>query len=327
MTPETLKDKRVLISGGSGFIGSHLARRMVQERAVVHILARQESTCWRIDNIKDSVSIHRAELNDMEGLRAIVAAAKPEYVFHVAGNSRVRRLEGDLAQLDESLDVNVRGTLNLLRALYIENAKLRVFLRAAGLEEYGRGPVPYVETQREEPVSPYSASQVAITQYVQMLRDTLPFPVVSLRFALVYGPAQSMDFMVPTLIEHCFRGEDLEMSSGEQTRDWIYVDDVVDAALCAAVTPASYGEIINIGSGQEIKVHDFARLVVDLAGAKIELHLGRRRTRLSEIQRLWCSIEKTRKLLDWIPQTSPEEGLKKTIAWYREHSPKVAKEM
>jgi len=117
------------------------------------------------------------------------------------------------------------------------------------------------------------------------------------------------------------------MSSGEQTRDWIYVDDVVDAALCAAVTPASYGEIINIGSGQEIKVHDFARLVVDLAGAKIELRLGRRCTRLSEIQRLWCSIEKTRKLLDWMPQTSPEEGLMKTITWYREHSQKAAEEI
>src|SRR5205085_2108423 len=139
---------------------------------------------------------------------------------------------------------------------------LQAFVQTGTFEEYGTGPVPFVEDQREEPVSPYSASKAAATHFCQMLHRSLHYPVIVLRPCLMYGPFQSADMFIPSLIDSCLRGQDFPMTSGEQTRDLSYVSDVIEAYLLAIRRPKAIGEVINIGSGQEYKIKDVAKKIV-----------------------------------------------------------------
>jgi nucleoside-diphosphate-sugar epimerase len=246
-----------------------------------------------------------------------VAGARPAVVFHLAGDTAVRRLAGDLAQLDRSVAANLTGTLNMLRAAHEAGPAPARVVRAGGLEEYGNGPAPYREDQRERPVSPYSAGQVAATHYAQMLGATVGLPVVTLRLALTYGPAQSAEFLVPTLIRQCLAGRDFDMTSGEQGRDYLYVADAVEALVRATAAPAAVGEVINVGSGVEVPVRAVAEAIVRLTGAGIRLRVGAVCRRDSEIEHLVCDPAKARRLLGWEAVTDLGDGLTRTIAWYR----------
>ena len=129
----------------------------------------------------------------------------------------------------------------------------------------------YIESQREQPVSPYSASQVAVTHYLQMLAPHLSYRALTVRPALIYGPAQSSTFFIPRLIEHCLQGRDFGISSGHQGRDLLYIDDLIDALLLLLETPLSTGEIVNIGADREYMMADVAATIIRLTGAKIRL--------------------------------------------------------
>ena len=193
------------------------------------------------------------------------------------------------------------------------------FIRLGGLEEYGHGPLPYDESQREDPSSPYSASQVATTYYCQMLQKHLGFSILTLRPALVYGPAQSLKFLIPSLITHCLQGKDFELASETNGRDLLYIDDLIEGLVRSTGCPDVAGEVINLGSGKEYKNQYVADEILRLLGNGIRLKLGIAAKRSVEIPHLRCRNEKALSLLQWKPQVSLEEGLPQTIEWYRKH--------
>ena len=307
----------VLVTGGTGFLGSHLVRALVARGLEVHVPHRPGSDRRRLTDVAGRVTFWPLDLTDADGVEATCRAAQPETVVHLAGNTGLRFIKPDLAGVRESVEQSVLGSLNLVLALHRTGAP-RIVVRAGGVEEYGRGPAPFAETQREAPVSPYSASQVAVTHYLQMLQPALAFPVVTLRPALVYGPAQSEEFLIPSLIRHCLEGRDFSMTSGEQVRDLVYVADVVDAVLLAAVRLDLGGRVINVGSGRRHKVAEVARAVVRLSGAAIALRVDPARARASEIQDHCFDTGLAERLLGWRSTTDLEAGLTATIAWYRE---------
>ena len=137
--------------------------------------------------------------------------------------------------VQRSVEANLAGTLNIAAAA--ASTGVQRLLRAGGLEEYGNGPAPFSEEQRESPISPYSASQVAAAHYWQMLQRHVDVSLVTLRLALVYGPGQSPDFLVPSLIRSCSHRRRLRDDGGEQTRDLLFVDDAADAFVAAATCP------------------------------------------------------------------------------------------
>lgn len=310
----------VLVTGGTGFVGSHLVRRLVRDGLDVNVIARAESSTSRIEDISQQVRIWRGDLSDMASLRHCVEECRPKAVFHLAGLTGIRTLGSNLTEISRGIDTNLKGTLAILSAIEESSAPVRIMIRAGGLEEYGNGPFPYREEQRESPVSAYSASQVATTHYCQMLQPYLRFAAVTLRPALIYGPGQSSQFFIPSLIDHCLRNEPFDMSSGEQTRDLIYVADVVDAFVRAAQTERIGGEVMNIGSGCDYAMRDVAATIVQLTGASSRINLNARPQRPTEIKRLICSTEKARRLLGWAPQTGLEDGLTQTIEWFRNRS-------
>jgi nucleoside-diphosphate-sugar epimerase len=312
-----------LVTGGTGFIGSHLVRRLLTEGVRVHLFIRPESSYWRIRDILAKVTLWQGNLLDPTAVQHCLQGSNPDVIFHLAGTTEGRSIDPQLSQLETSIDTNIKGTLNLIQAVHQSKLGVQCLIRTGGLEEYGTGAAPYHEAQREQPVSPYSASQVATTHYCQMLQPYLSFSVVTVRLALVYGAAQSTRFFIPSLITHCLKGQDFAMTSGAQTRDLIYVDDVVTALLKTARTPGLNGEIINIGTGIGHPIRDVAQKILKLTQADIDLKIGDTSSRTAEIQQLYCQIDKARELLGWLPTTDLDTGLTQTIAWF-EHQQEAA---
>ena len=311
-------DRSALVTGGTGFIGSHLVRRLVTDGWRVHVLVRGNAAASRLESVRQPLTVHGGDILDFAAVAEAVRRAKPAVIFHLAGRTDLRR-QCRPAAAEASVAVNLMGTLHVLRAAAEDGAGVRRVVRAGGLEEYGDGPSPSLEDQREQHVSAYSASQVAATHFCQMLQRQLAIEIVTLRPALAYGPAQSTDFLIPSLIAHCLEGKDFALTSGAHGRDLIFVEDLVDAFLRAAVTPALAGAVINVGSGREYSMQAVAETVIRLAGAKIRLAPGPASPRAADLSHLAGEVGKAVALLGWAPTTALEEGLRRTIAWYREH--------
>jgi nucleoside-diphosphate-sugar epimerase len=306
------------VTGGTGFIGSHLVRRLVADGCRVHLLARPGSSPWRIADELPAVTVWPGDVTDAASVESCVAAVEPEVVFHLAGMTAGRTAAGP-SLFDPSLDTNLSGSLHLIRAVTRHAPRLRLFVRLGGLSEYGHGPIPFAEGQREAPATTYAASQVAVTHLCQMLARSHGFPAVTLRPALVYGPAQGEDFFIPSVIRHCLGGMSFDMTSGEQTRDLVFVDDVVGALVAAAGRPDITGEVINVGSGREYVIRAVAEKIVGMTGADIALRIGARPDNPAEVRRLVCSTAKADQLLGWRAAVPLDVGLARTVAWYRAH--------
>ena len=307
----TLGDVRVLVTGVTGFIGSHLARKLLEEGAIVHGMVQEDSDLWRIQDIKERVQIHYADLRDYVSVKKVVQRARPQKIFHLAACVDVSR---SFEVLDRMIEVNLQGTLHLLQALGDTNYDC--LLNTGTCEEYGDNPVPFRENQIPNPVSPYSAAKAATTIFCQMLHKTMGLPIITLRPFLTYGPKQDNAMLIPALIRSALRREDFEMTAGEQTREFNYVDDIVDGYIRASQTDQAIGQIINIGNGREYRVKDVVLRILDLMGNPIKPLLGALPYREGETMHFYCDNSKAKKLLNWHPKTSLEKGLKKTIDWY-----------
>ena len=311
---QSLRGKRVLVTGATGFIGSHLARRLHKEGAELHILLRKDSLTFRIEDIIGDLVPWYGDLTDSQSLRFCIKNSKPQIVFHLATFRNVAR---DVNLMDFMIDTNVKGTVNLLRSVIDEKVALECFINTGTCEEYGDASAPFHEDTKEIPVSPYSASKVAATYFCQMIYKTMDLPIVTLRPFLAYGPHQDTDVMfIPSLIAHCLRGKDFPMTEGNQTREFNYVDDIVDAYILATECQDVAGEIINIGNGIEYRLKDVAEKIVKMMGTPIRLLVGAIPKRAGETEHFFCSNEKAGKLLGWKPRTTLDVGLRKTIEWY-----------
>ena len=313
-----LAKRRVLVTGATGFIGSHLAHHLLRAGAELHVLARPMASMRRLEGIRASVRMWSGDVTDYDSLLACCRSANPEFIFHLAADTSVRHFNGQWQTIGNSASINLLGSLAMLRAAIESHAPVAAFVRVGGLEEYGVGAVPYDETQREQPVSPYSASQVATTHYFQVLQQYTTMSIVTLRPALIYGPDQSMDFFIPSLIASCLQNVDFEMTAGDQTRDLLYVDDFIAALLAASTGVGLAGNIVNIGSGIEYAICDVANEIVRLTGTRANVSRSTGPVRVGDLRRLVAATRRAAVLLDWRPTIALTDGLERTIRWYSE---------
>lgn len=307
-----LRNIPVFITGATGFIGSHLCRRLVSLGATVHILVRKPERLFRIKDIQDSLQIWHGDLGNFNFVKKIISGIKPVKIYHLAAYVNPARSTN---LLESVIEDNVKGTVNLLRAL--ENIDFDCFVNTGTCEEYGDNPAPFTEEQRENPVSPYSASKVATTYFCQMLYKVQGLPIVTLRPFLTYGPYQESGLLIPSLIKCCLEKRDFKMSKGEQTREFNYVDDIVEGFYKASITEKAIGEIINLGNGKEYRILELVEIIIGLMGNPICVEVGALPYRKGETTHFFCSNKKARSLLNWNPKTDLIDGLKKTIDWYK----------
>jgi dTDP-glucose 4,6-dehydratase len=311
---DTLKDARVLVTGGAGFIGSHLVRRLVADGADVHVLTSEVSSLYpgRLLDLKSTITIHEGNVVDRSAMDTVARDVKPQIIFHMAAFTHVGK---SWHRVDECIQTNVQGTVSLLEAL--DNVGYERFLNFGTSEIYGDIPAPFREDAIVNPISPYAVGKYAAERFCRMFHRSYGWPLVMLRPFNAYGPGQTPDRVIPEIIARALRGDELAMTQGRQTREFNYVEDLADGFVRAALTPGIEGELFNIGCGEDISMRDLATTILDLMGNPIAPKFGALPERPAEITEMRCDSTKARTRLGWAPKHSLEDGLKKTIEWYR----------
>jgi nucleoside-diphosphate-sugar epimerase len=299
--------KRVLLTGADGFIGKHLSAGLREQGARVgHVVRKSASP-------ENSVESFIGDICDQDFLPGVIDSWQPQIIFHLAA-SKVRAQTPDAFR--ETLNVNLMGTLGLLMASSRSKSLTNIVLLGTG-EEYGKNLTPFKEGSREAPVSAYSLSKLSATHLAQMMARS-GLPVCVLRPSVAYGPGQQDDMFIPALIRTLLRGEKFPMTKGAQTRDFLFIADLVQALLLAGVATNVAGEVINIGSGDEVCIAKLVDSIEELTGAHGHALRGLLDYRQGEAMHYQLDISKARHMLGWKPEIALEEGLARTVQWYRE---------
>jgi UDP-glucose 4-epimerase len=292
---------KALVTGASGFIGSHLCRQLCQQQAEVHAVSRTKE-----HGRHDDIQWWRGDVADEVSVRELVSAIKPDVIFHLAGHVAGAR---ELEHVRTTFRSNLMSAVNLLSAAS-EVGRCRVILTGS-LEE------PDPSEALPVPCSPYAAAKWAASGYARMFHALYGLDVVILRVFMVYGPGQTdLQKLIPYAILRLLRGESPKLSSGQRLVDWIYVDDVVEGYLAAARAKDVAGQTVDIGSGSLESI----RAVVERLGRQINpaipLHFGALPDR--PLEQVRVADTKQSKAIGWQPATSLEDGLARTVAWYRQ---------
>lgn len=304
----------VFITGGTGFVGANIARRLVEQGEEVHLLARSGASFWRLEDIKQRLTIHEGDLNDPTSLTAALQAAKPEVVYHLAAYGAYHD-QSDPAKI---LRTNLFGTLNLLQAA--KTAGVKMLVNAGSSSEYGTKDHPMSEEGLIEPNSYYAIGKAAQTHLCQHVSRTEGLPTITLRLFAVYGPYEDPNRLIPTLITRALAGEDLPLAAPETPRDYIYIDDVVDAFLAAAKRSDFSGQIFNVGTGHQSLLRDPVEMILALTGSSSKTLWGTYPARPFDPTVWVADTNRLQDVLKIKPRYDLHTGLEKHIAWQREHA-------
>jgi CDP-6-deoxy-D-xylo-4-hexulose-3-dehydrase len=305
MMHSTLKSRRVLITGGAGFVGSHLVRHLVREGAQVTVLERPGAGRSRIADTLADLSIEEVDVRTYGAVRHAMRRVQPEIVFHLAAAG----VSDPFLSPSVALRVNVDGTLNVVRAA-VEVGAQRI-IHTGTSYEYGE----LAAERRLDPISPYAASKTAAWALCRMYYRTQGWPVVTLRLYQVYGPAQDSR-LIPAAIQAALEGRDFPTTPGEQVRDWVYVEDVAEAYLCAATAEGIEGETIDIGTGVGHSVREVVERVFTYLDGDAKPLIGALAYRPGEVWSQVADPTHAARLLDWHARVPLEEGLHRTLTWY-----------
>jgi len=280
----------------------------------VHALTSSVSSLVpvRLVDIRPRIVLHEGSLTDRCAMDAVVASARPTHVFHLGAYTHVGK---SWQRVDECIQVNVQGTANLLHAL--EGSGYQRLVNIGTSEIYGDVPSPFREDMAVRPVSPYSASKYAAETLCRVFHQGRGWPIVMIRPFNAYGPAQTPDRVIPEIIIRALLGQELLMTQGRQTREFNFVEDLVDGMVRAAAVPGIEGELLNLGCERDVSMREVATTILDLMGNPVAAHFGALPDRPTEIWEMRSDSTKARKLLGWEPGHSLADGLEKTIAWYR----------
>lgn len=306
--------KRFLVTGATGFIGGSLVRRLAAEGQEVHILTRQSSSRWRINDVLDRVVDHHADLRDGQLIHSIISQLRPDIIYHCGAYGLAPR-QHDAIELAGS---NLVGTVNLVEALM--EVGYECLVNTGSSAEYGLKAQPMAEEDSLEPNNVYGATKAAATLYCQAVARSSQQPILTLRVFTPYGPYDMPSRLVPSVIRKCLAGEDLELSSGREARDFFFIDDLVDLYIRVPDTHWSPGEVVNVGSGTQHTVRDVAAKVMQFTGAQVQPHWGAFPPRTFDTEHWVADIAKVKSTFGWAPKIDFDEGLRRTIEWHRTFS-------
>ena len=310
--------KRVLVTGGGGFIGSHLTEKLValgaQTRALVHY--RSDGSWGWLDQskYKSEIEVVAGDIRDRDSVTQAMRGS--EIVFHLAALIAIPySYHAPLSYIR----TNIEGTLNVMQAA--REVALERLVHTSTSEAYGTA--RYVPIDEEHPLqgqSPYSASKIGADKLAESFHLSFDLPVATIRPFNTYGPRQLARAVIPTIITQALAESKVHLGNLKPTRDFNYVADTVEGFIRIAENPSAIGQVINIGSGREISIGGLTKLILDLIGKSdvpITYEDERTRPEHSEVERLCADTGKANQILDWHPQYTLEEGLAQTIEWIK----------
>jgi len=293
---------KAFITGGTGFVGNNLARKLISEGNQVGLLVRKKCKTWRTDDLVEKVDFLEGDLTAKKDINELVQEYSPDFIYHFGTYGASPAFQNDVNTM---LSVNIGGTFNL-----VEAAKGIPIINIGSSSEYGIKDKPMIEEDKCQPNTPYGKTKLIQTLYCR--EQEIP----TLRLFSVYGQLEEPTRLIPVLIKAKLKNEELHLINS--VRDYIYTEDVVDAVL---KTTERYnkikGEIINIGSGQQYSTKDILNKLNKINSKELKIKWDFNAVQTEPI--VWvANISKAKKTLGWEPKTSLEKGLRSTYEWRKQ---------
>lgn len=309
------RNKTILITGGSGFVGLHLVKELISKKSKV-VTFSPRPTGMRL--AKEEIG----SVEDFNKLSSLIKRNNINIIFHLAAQPIV---EIGQANPLKTFDVNIKGTWNILEAARENNIEKIVI--ASTVHVYGDNPkVPYKEEYFPQPSRPYETSKACADLLAQSFADTYSLPVEIPRFVNIYGPGDfNFSRLIPKVIKSILSDEKPQVWDIGSVRDFLYIDDAINAYLMLAEKKFANGKrvrVFNFGTGKPIRIHDLVIKIIQLTGKEslgIEIEKPPE-DRFNEIKKQYASIAKAKRELNWYPKVGLDEGLAKTLKWYKENS-------
>ena len=310
-----LKGKKVLVTGGAGFIGSHIVDRLIGLGSEVVVL--DDLSSGKLENLsqnQEKIKFIKGDIRNEKDLEA--ALDRVEVVSHQAA---WRSVPKSVDKPWEYNEVNVGGTLKLF--LKAKERGIRKIVCASSSSVYGeRNDFPEEESETPKPISPYAATKLIVEQYSYVFSKLYNMEIVNLRYFNVYGPRQSLDdeyaVVIPKFITSLLKGESPPIyGDGNQERDFTFIDNVVDINIKCLEKENIGGEVFNVGLGTPNSVNNLFKNLKEIIGSNIEAEYCP--IRLGDVKKTHADIEKAKKLLNWQPRVDFYKGLEKTAEWFK----------
>lgn len=306
--------KKYLVTGGTGFVGSNLVRALVEKGEDISIIVRDKNLNWRIKDLNKKVNIYESEISDPK-VSKIVSAIKPDYIFHLAAYG-VLPSESDPIRM---VDVNIKGTINLINA--VKKNPFKLFINTGTSVEYGLKNSKMRESDVLAPINDYGVTKAAATLYAQKESVRNNLPIITFRLFTPYGYFEDRNRLIPSVVNNALRNTPIKVSVPTSVRDFIFIEDLVEAYLMSTKIKFNPGNILNIGTGRCFTIKEIVETVRKITNSNSKVVWGgvEKQERFIEPKKWEADISKTKGAIKWGPHHSLNQGLKKTVEWFKEN--------
>jgi nucleoside-diphosphate-sugar epimerase len=311
---DILSRNSILITGGAGFIGTNIVNRLLELKyANINLIIKDSTGLARLKNVITKIKLHKIDLLDKNRLRKVIRKINPSIIIHLAIYSEYRNQNA----VSQMIEANIIGTLNLLIAS--KDINYDIFINTGSSSEYGIKGKPMSEDDVLKPISFYAATKASASLLCQVFAKEYQKPIVTLRPFSVYGPSEEEKRFIPTIIKAIIKNEPIKLTPGKQRRDFIYIEDVVDIYIKTILYGKILsGQIINMGTGIEYTNDEVVQTLFKAIGKQVKIEKGAFPKRLWDTSHWVADISKTKKLLNWKPKFTLEEGLRYTYNWFKD---------
>ncbi|MBI1866411.1 MAG: GDP-mannose 4,6-dehydratase [Candidatus Staskawiczbacteria bacterium] len=307
--------KKVLITGGAGFVGANFVYTFVDLKYNVHIIEKSGTDLWRINKIKNKVKIHYIDLKEYKNVEACVLKIKPHIILHFAAYGAY---QGKQQDIENTITTNLLGTINLANAC--AKTKFTCFINTGTSSEYGLKDTVMKETDILEPNNLYGITKSAATMYCFYMAKYKNLPIATVRPFSAYGYFEEKGRLVPTIIKACLENSPLKLYSPNSVRDFIFIEDLINAYMLIIKNIKKIkGEVFNIGSGKQNTVEEVFKITKKITGSKIQPIYDQVKQNQYEPKKWVADISKAKKMLHWKPKHDLGQGLQKNTAWFKKN--------
>ncbi|MBG0970683.1 NAD(P)-dependent oxidoreductase [Bacillus sp. SRB3LM] len=308
-----MKNSKILVTGGHGFIGAHLVRRLLQEEAQVSILARENANLWRIQNILKDIQICNGDIVDTQKINNISRKLKPDYIFHLAADSGCSSKTTSI----QKIKTNILGTANIVEAIAQIGCKKIINLGSSS--EYGASLQKIDENTDINPIDIYGITKSTATKIAHNVALKHKMDIVTLRPFNIFGEGESSERLFPYVILQLLQGKNVHLTNCTQTRDYCYIENLITALILAAKKTNIKNEIFNIGSGITHSLQYFVEIIFENFETNKKPLYGFLPYKENERMNVSSDVSKIKKILNWDITTPLEKGIQNTIKWYKEN--------
>lgn len=303
--------KRVLITGGTGFVGANLTRYLIERGCEIHLIVRPQYNAWRLTSIESDIHLHVVDLMNGNELEQLLKKIRPEWIFHLA----VYGAYSSQCDLQQMINTNITSTANLVRASLCVD--FEAFVNTGSSSEYGLKTGPPKENAWIDPNSYYACTKAAATHLCRHLSIEHDLHITTLRLYSAYGPFEEPTRLIPTLVRYALRSDLPPLVSPNVARDFVYVEDVCRAYQLAAMNPQQQrGAIYNVGTGVQTTLEMVVKHVTSICNIKKEPQWGSMPERAWDTTSWVANCEKIHSELNWRPQVDFAQGFQHTLKWF-----------